>query len=97
MGLTGKESEDALVKAGITANKNTIPFDTQSPMVTSGVRLGVPAVTTRGMKENEMRVIASFIERALSNRSDEKELDKIKSEVKELCLGFLFYKTRLKG
>ena len=97
MGLTGKESEDALVKAGITANKNTIPFDTQSPMVTSGVRLGVPAVTTRGMKENEMRVIASFIERALSNRSDDKELDRIKNEVKELCLGFLFYKTRLKG
>lgn len=96
-GLTGKESEEALVKAGITANKNTIPFDTQSPMVTSGVRLGVPAVTTRGMKEKEMRVVASFIERALANRSDEKELDKIKNEVKELCLGFLFYKTRLKG
>ncbi|MEK7880994.1 MAG: serine hydroxymethyltransferase [Deltaproteobacteria bacterium] len=96
-GLTGKESEEALVKAGITTNKNTIPFDTQSPMVTSGVRLGVPAVTTRGMKENEMRVIASFIERALANRSDDKELDKIKNEVKELCLGFLFYKNRLKG
>ncbi|MEK7314496.1 MAG: serine hydroxymethyltransferase, partial [Deltaproteobacteria bacterium] len=96
-GLTGKESEEALVKAGITTNKNTIPFDTQSPMVTSGVRLGVPAVTTRGMKEKEMRVIASFIERALANRSDDKELDKIKNEVKELCLGFLFYKNRLKG
>ncbi|MFZ3072400.1 MAG: serine hydroxymethyltransferase [Thermodesulfobacteriota bacterium] len=96
-GLTGKESEDALVKAGITANKNTIPFDTQSPMVTSGVRLGVPAVTTRGMKEKEMHVIASFIDRALANRSDEKELDKIKNEVRELCLGFPFYKNRLNG
>ena len=93
--ITGKEAEEALGKAGITVNKNTIPFETRSPFVTSGVRVGVPASTTKGMKEPEMKVIASFIDRALQNRSNEAALDTIKAEVKVLCAAFPFYKSRL--
>jgi glycine hydroxymethyltransferase len=93
--LTGKEAELALVKAGITVNKNTIPFETRSPFVTSGVRIGVPAVTTKGMKNAEMAVIAGFIERAVKSADDESALEKIKAEVRELCEGFPFYADRL--
>ncbi len=89
---TGKEAEEALVNAGITVNKNTIPFETRSPFVTSGIRIGVPAVTTKGMKEDEMRVIAGLIDRALKSRTDEAALSKIKNEVRELCERFPFYK-----
>ncbi|OGP23703.1 MAG: serine hydroxymethyltransferase [Deltaproteobacteria bacterium GWC2_56_8] len=89
--ITGKEAEEALVKAGITVNKNTIPFETRSPFVTSGIRIGVPAVTTKGMKEGEMKVIASFIDRAIKARADETKLAGIKAEVKELCVRFPFY------
>lgn len=96
-GITGKEAEEALVKAGITVNKNTIPFETRSPFVTSGIRIGVPAVTTRGMKEAEMRVIAGFIDSGIENRGDDTVLAKIKDEVKELCVRFPFYATRLKA
>ncbi len=95
-GITGKEAEEALVKAGITVNKNTIPFETRSPFVTSGIRIGVPAVTTRGMKEAEMRLIADLIDRGIKVREDEQALSKIKGEVKELCLSFPFYGERLK-
>ena len=95
--LTGKEAELALVTAGITVNKNTIPFDTRSPFVTSGVRIGVPAVTTKGMKNAEMKVIAGLIERAVKSADDEKALAKIKAEVRELCESFPFYADRLKG
>jgi glycine hydroxymethyltransferase len=95
-GITGKEAEEALVKAGITVNKNTIPFETRSPFVTSGIRIGVPAVTTRGMREKEMRLIAELTDRSIQNRGDEAVLSKIKCEVKELCLSFPFYKERLK-
>jgi glycine hydroxymethyltransferase len=94
--ITGKEAEEALVKAGITVNKNTIPFETRSPFVTSGIRIGVPAVTTRGMKEKEMRLIGDLIDRGIQNRENEALLSKIKAEVKELCDSFPFYRGRLK-
>ena len=93
--ITGKEGEEALVKAGITVNKNTIPFETRSPFVTSGVRIGVPSATTKGMKEAEMSIIAGLIDRALKQRSDETALAAIKAEVKELCSRFPFYTSRL--
>jgi glycine hydroxymethyltransferase len=96
-GITGKQAEEALVKAGITVNKNTIPFETRSPFVTSGIRIGVPAVTTRGMKEAEMRLIADLIDRGIKDREDEQALSKIKGEVKELCSRFPFYGSRLKA
>lgn len=90
--VTGKVAEKALDKAGITANKNTIPNDPESPFVTSGLRLGTPAVTTRGMKTSEMYKIAEFIDRALTAPEDEANLAQIKKEVVELCNKFPFYK-----
>ena len=89
--VTGKIAEKALDKAGITANKNTIPNDPESPFVTSGLRLGTPAVTTRGMKTAEMAKIAEFIDRALTAPEDEDNLKQIKKEVVELCQKFPFY------
>ena len=89
--LTGKQAEQSLGKAGITVNKNMVPFDSRSPFVTSGIRVGTPAVTTRGMKENEMIKIAEFINQAVSNFEDDKKLDEIKSEVKNLCSQFPLY------
>jgi glycine hydroxymethyltransferase len=80
-GLTGKDVANALDKASITANKNGIPFDQKSPFVTSGVRLGTPAVTTRGMKEEEMKTIAGFIKAVTENMGDEAELETIRKEV----------------
>jgi len=93
--ITGKAAEAALVKAGITTNKNTIPFETRSPFVTSGIRIGTPAVTTRGMKEDEMKQIAALIDEALKHHTDEESLLSIKSRVKDLCQCFPFYKNRL--
>ena len=90
--VTGKIAEKALDKAGITANKNTIPNDPESPFVTSGLRLGTPAVTTRGMKTAEMAKIAEFIDRALTAPEDEDNLKQIKKEVVELCQKFPFYR-----
>lgn len=89
--LTGAVVEKALDIAGITVNKNGIPYDTEKPMVTSGVRLGTPAVTTRGMKENEMEIIANFIVRAIKNIDNQDELLKIKEDVKNLCAKFPLY------
>ncbi len=90
-GITGKEAEEALGKVGITVNKNTIPGDTQSPFVTSGIRIGTPAITTRGMKEKEMEKIGEFITETLNNIGDEKKYSIIREEVKKLCEEFMFY------
>jgi glycine hydroxymethyltransferase len=93
--LTGKIAEEALDEAGITVNKNTIPYDPQPPMVTSGIRIGTPAVTTRGMKENDMRVIAGLIARVLNNTGDEKVKEQVKHEVLELTSHFPLYRERM--
>ncbi len=94
--LTGKVAELALDKAGITVNKNKIPFDPEKPMVTSGVRLGTPAVTTRGMKEPEMVKIADLIDRALAKPEDEAHLAAVKKDVRELAHAFPMYADLLK-
>jgi glycine hydroxymethyltransferase len=86
--LTGKVAQETLDKARITVNKNAIPFDTRSPFVTSGVRIGTPAVTSRGMKEPEMAAIADLIARALQKVGDEKALSAIGDDVRELCRRF---------
>ena len=86
--ITGKDAEIALDTAGITVNKNTVPFETRSPFVTSGVRLGAAALTTRGMKQDHMRTVGKFIVRALENRNDTAALEKIRAEVEEFALQF---------
>lgn len=86
--VTGKEAEDALSKAGITVNKNTIPHDPRKPFDPSGIRMGTPALTTRGMKEEEMKKIAEFIDRAVQNIDSDAELENIHGEVKEMCVSF---------
>ena len=91
LGITGKQAEEALGKADITVNRNTIPFDPQKPFITSGVRIGTPAVTTRGMKEDEMREIARMIHRVLTNIEDEKVINEVRDKVKELCAAFPLY------
>ncbi|MCW3488873.1 serine hydroxymethyltransferase [Dethiobacter alkaliphilus] len=90
-GLTGKQAEEALDEVGITANKNTVPFDTQSPFVTSGLRIGTPAVTSRGMQEDEMEIIADMIADILHNIGDEVVKARVKEQVKELCAAFAIY------
>ena len=92
--LTGKVAQEALDKARITVNKNTVPFETRSPFVTSGIRIGTPAVTTRGMKEEEMLTVADFIARALNHGADEEVLKSIGAEVRELCKKFPVYPNR---
>lgn len=86
--ISGKEAEQSLEKAGITVNKNMVPFDKRSPFVTSGIRIGTPALTTRGMKEKEMEQIAEIINRAISNFKNENILDDLKNEVKVIASGF---------
>jgi glycine hydroxymethyltransferase len=90
-GILGSEAERALGEAGITVNKNAIPYDTNPPMKPSGIRIGTPALTTRGMKEPEMRVIAKWIVSALEHRSDPAKLRHIRAEVRELAEGFPLY------
>jgi glycine hydroxymethyltransferase len=90
-GITGKDAEEALEKAGLTVNKNAVPFDTQPRFVTGGIRVGTPAVTTRGLKETEMKMIASWIDRVISNVSDESQLAAIRHEVHDLCVRFPLY------
>jgi len=90
-GITGKAAEAALGKAGITVNKNAIPFDQNPPMIASGIRIGTPAVTTRGMREGEMDVIGELIARALKTPDDDRALSMIKSEVESLCRKFPLY------
>jgi glycine hydroxymethyltransferase len=86
--ITGKQAEIALGKAGITVNKNMVPFDSRSPFVTSGIRIGTPAVTTRGMNVKEMQRIGEFINKALVSHDNETVLSSIKSEVREFCSAF---------
>ena len=90
-GITGKVAEAALGKAGITVNKNAIPFDQNPPMVASGIRVGTPAVTTRGMREGEMGLIAELVTRALKTPDDDGALGRIRAEVEALCRKFPLY------
>ena len=94
--LTGKKAEEALDKAGMTVNKNTVPYDPQKPFITSGIRIGTPAVTTRGMGTAEMDIIADFVNRGIANRADDSALAQISSEVSALCAKFPLYASRLK-
>ena len=91
-GLTGKYVENRLEKAGITTNKNMVPFDTKSPMVTSGIRIGTPALTTRGMKENEMTIISSMIHNVINNIDNDAFLEKTGKDVAELTAQFPLHK-----
>jgi glycine hydroxymethyltransferase len=83
-GVTGKDAENTLVKADITVNKNMVPFDTESPFVTSGIRIGTPAITTRGVQENEIAKIVELIDRVLTDISNEETIEAVRKEVNEL-------------
>jgi len=91
MNISGKLAEKKLEEAGITVNKNMVPFDKKSPMITSGIRIGTPAVTTRGMKESDMKIIAKLIDKTLKNPNDESNLKQVKNEVVELCGSYPIY------
>ncbi len=91
LNITGKEAEKALERAGITVNKNTIPFDPQPPLITSGIRIGTPAVTTRGMKEKEMEKIGRLISKVLHNIDNEKVIEEVRAEVRKLVEEFPLY------
>jgi glycine hydroxymethyltransferase len=91
--ITGKAAENALEKAGITVNKNMVPFDTKSPFITSGIRLGTPALTTRGFTEQDMKTIAGFIHRVLMHMDDESVQDSVQNEIKEFGLRYPVYGT----
>lgn len=93
LGLTGKEAEAALERAGITVNKNTIPGETQSPFVTSGIRIGTPALTTRGMREEEMRRIAGWIDEVLRARGEDAVVERVRAQVRDLCAQFPIYRA----
>lgn len=90
--ITGKEAENALVKADITVNKNMVPFDDKSPFVTSGIRLGTPAITTRGLKEADMLSVAKLIDRVISNFEDEANLEQVAVEVNDLMTAYPLFK-----
>ena len=94
-GLTGKAAEGELEKAGITVNKNAIPYDPEKPAVTSGIRIGTPAVTTRGMREEEMRLIGQLVAEVLQDAGDEDRQRRVKGKVRELCRQFPLYPERL--
>jgi glycine hydroxymethyltransferase len=89
--ITGKDAEEVLEAAGLTVNKNAIPFDTQSRFVTGGIRIGTPAVTSRGLKEPEMKLVAEWINRVILNRNDQAGINRIREEVRKLCDQFPIY------
>ncbi|MBS4029285.1 MAG: serine hydroxymethyltransferase [Ignavibacteriales bacterium] len=89
--LTGKAAQEALDESGITVNKNAVPYDTQSPLITSGIRVGTPAITTRGMKEREMEIVGELIDEVLRNVGNKKVYEDVAEKVKALCLGFPLY------
>ena len=91
LNITGKDAEEVLHRAGITVNKNAIPFDQQSPFVTSGIRIGTPALTSRGMKTPEMKTIAGFIAKVLKTGGDEKVIGDVRAKVRKLCETFPIY------
>jgi glycine hydroxymethyltransferase len=95
--ITGKDAEEILEKAGITVNKNMVPFDTQSPFVTSGIRIGTPALTTRGMKESEMEEVAFLIDKILSDGENESVLKLVKGQVADLAARFPLYQEILQA
>jgi glycine hydroxymethyltransferase len=92
--ITGKAAQEALDDVGITCNKNGVPFDDKSPMITSGIRLGTPALTTRGMKEAEFELIAELINKVVTNPADEKVKAEVREAVKKLTSGFKMYGKR---
>ena len=94
-GLTGAEAEEVLERSGITVNKNTIPFDTRSPGITSGIRIGTPGVTTRGLKEKEMEEVGDYISELLNHPQDDKLSRDIKMKIRSLCERFSLYSERL--
>jgi glycine hydroxymethyltransferase len=94
-GLTGAKAEEILERSGITVNKNTIPFDTRSPSVTSGIRIGTPGVTTRGLKEQEMEEVGDYISELLNQPEDDKLIGDIKMKIRSLCKRFPLYSERL--
>jgi glycine hydroxymethyltransferase len=89
--LTGRQAENTLVNADITINKNMVPFDSRSPFQTSGIRIGTPAITTRGLKENHMPIIVDLIDRVLNDIENENNINKVKSEVNKLMKDFPLY------
>jgi glycine hydroxymethyltransferase len=89
--MTGKVAENALEKAGITVNKNMVPFDERSPFITSGIRIGTPAITTRGMSQDDMVKIVALIDAIIEKPDDEDNIVRVKAEVKDLCASFPLY------
>jgi glycine hydroxymethyltransferase len=88
---TGKDAQEALDLAGITVNKNAVPFDDKSPLITSGIRVGTPALTTRGMKEREMETVAGLINRVVMNIGNEAEYGRVRDDIRQLCESFPLY------
>ena len=86
--ITGKEAEEKLILADITVNKNMVPYDTESPFITSGIRVGTPAITTRGIKDKEIPIIVDLIDEVLSNKDEEKTIRKTKRKVNSLMKSF---------
>jgi glycine hydroxymethyltransferase len=95
-GIAGRDAALALDRAGMTVNKNLIPYDTKPPAITSGIRIGTPAITTRGMKEAEMEVIADLINRTINNVSNGRTIEEVKKQVKKLTDRFPLYKALIK-
>ena len=91
LNISGKKAEEALDRVKITVNKNSIPFDEKGPFITSGIRIGTPVLTSRGMKTNEMKIIAKLIVQVLNHPDDENTLQTVSSEVQELCRAYPLY------